>query len=66
MIRRFPSGRFRPLSPVEAVPLLVCEPKSERISKGNRTRHARYRAAVLEGMEMLRLEVAMRKGWHVG
>lgn len=64
MIRRFPhSGRWRPRSPAEAVPLLLARPKSEPHVRGNRTRAERQRALVLDGMEQLRMEVAMRLGW---
>lgn len=64
---RFPSGRFRPRLLRDA-PLLdaMMRAKSEPHVRGNRTRQQQYRDAVREGMEQLRMEIAMRTGWHVG
>ena len=62
---RFPrSGRFRPRL-LRDTPLLdaMMRAKSEPHVRGNRTRAERQRALVLEGMEQLRMEVAMRRGW---
>ncbi len=58
------SGRFRPRL-LRDTPLLdaMMRGKSEPHVRGNRTRSERQRALVLDGMEQLRMEVAMRRGW---
>lgn len=58
------TGKFRPRL-LRDTPLLdaMFTGKSEPHVRGNRTRAERQRAMVLDGMEQLRMEVAMRLGW---
>ncbi len=66
MKRQFPhSGRWRPRSPAEAVPLLVDQPKSPPHVRAAQTRKERDRARILAKAEELRLEVAMQRGWLI-
>ncbi len=64
MRRRFPhSGRWRPRSPAEAVPLFLARPKSEPHRKGWDTRRAKRSAEIAAHIEALGLDMAMRRGW---
>ena len=55
------TGKFRPRLLRDA-PLLdaMMRAKCERVSKGNRTRTAQYRALVMDGMRQLQAEIASR------